>query len=399
MRIGVGICNFNRRRLLAPVVSAVLSQGSDVSRVLVVDNASTDGSIDALSTIADGRLRILKLDENRGGAGGFRAASCALLEEPGLEALALVDSDCFLARGCLSTLAERLIESAGVVGPKVLYAERRNVIQEVGGEVDWNRASLVHRYRGHDEASDQAVTAFEEVDFVSSCALLARREVFESVGHFRSEYFIYFDDVEWCLRAGAAGFKVQAAGEARALHHGGSLRKQSNLPTYYAWRNRVHCFLEHAPDRDAMREVLLGEVAQAVATCRVFSQRRCAEVIYRATRDGLEGLTGRCRLSQDELRLDSPGACAPSPPPGRPLHFVDHLFESEIPKADAGIVIQDRFGKSGTLPWIESVRSQYEAQKCRVICELTGVRFGKRRVPASDRSITDGNTSTDAERS
>lgn len=368
--IGVGICNFNRADLVSLAVQSALDQGSGVRRVLVADNASTDGSVGALAEIRDPRLRVVRMPENQGGAGGFRTVSRVLLGEEGLEALALVDSDCLLAEGCLLELAARIEAGAEIVGPKVLFAEQPHVIQEVGGDVDWSRAGLVHRYRGHNETTDGAVTGCDQVDFVASCALLARREVFEAVGHFRPEYFLYFDDVEWCLRAGAAGFKVQAAGEARAFHHGGSARKQSNLPTYYAWRNRVHCFLEHTTDREGMRQVLLGEVAQAVATCRVFGQTRCAEVICEATRDGLGGLTGRCRLSSEELALDESVGPEASAIAFDRQYVVDHIFESLPPKGHSDTFIRDRFGKSGTLQWIESSRPEYQVQKRKVIHEL-----------------------------
>lgn len=369
MKTAIGICNFNGGRRLEAAVRGAFGQGNSLVRVLVVDNGSTDGSLDSLSGIDDPRWETLRLPDNHGGAGGFGAVSRHLVAALEADAIVLVDSDCILGEGCLGRLAAELDRGAGIVGPKVVYAERPGVIQEVGGTVDWDRAALVPRFRGHDEEAEGTVTGTASVDFVASCALLARREVFETIGHFRSEYFLYYDDVEWCLRARRAGFEVRATADARALHYGGSLRKRSHLPTYYAWRNRVHCFQTHAPDPEQVRRALVREVAQAVATCRMLGLPRSAEVIHRASREGFRGVSGRCRWSPEDLALDDPGSEAASAGAGagEPDSLVDHLFESALPLGSPETVVRDRFGKRAAIGWIESLRPAYQELRTQVL--------------------------------
>ena len=370
MKIGVGICNFNQAELVGLAVTAVLDQGADVRQVLVVDNASTDASLEVLGAVEDPRLRVIELDENLGGAGGFHHASRTLLAEADLEALALVDSDCLVDPDCLEILGRRLEQGADIAGPVVFYADRRDVVQEAGGRVDWSHGRLLHRHRGYNETDAGRIGGSAEVDFVASCALLARREVFECIGHFDPEYFIYFDDVDWCARAAQAGFMTVADADARALHHGGSRRKGSHLPTYYAWRNRVRFFVDHSRDARSMRYTLLDDVARAAATCRCWGQERCAEVILKATLDGLAGLSGRCPIPGSGLVIDSVSPPQVSPCPGESVVEVEHIFEADPPGPEGDPIIRDRYGKIARWNVVESLRPRFSAERADILRSL-----------------------------
>lgn len=371
MRIGVGVCNFNRAGLLVETIQSILDQQVDLRRLVVVDNASTDDSLARLRGITDPRLRVVALTENRGGAGGFQRASAALLEED-LDAVALVDSDCVLVPGCLETLAGALLEGAHIAGPRVLHAERPSLVQEAGGALDWTRARAIRRQGGLDERRDRIPSDSADVDYVAACALLASREVFDIAGHFRPEFFVYFDDIDWCVRAARRGFRIVCRPQARALHHGGGRHKTSLFPSYYFWRNRIRFFLEHSRDAGAARHVLLCDAAQAVATCRCWSQDHAAAVVLQAARDGLAGRSGRLELNGTGSRfaLDPvPNELDPVAPGSRPV-LVSHIFESALPDADGDPLIRDAFGKTARRGRIEALRSRYQLEKRRLCAEL-----------------------------
>src|SRR3990170_185757 len=192
--------------------------------VVAVDNASTDGSREALVQ-ALGERRVLGLDEDRGIAGALRAAS----ELPAAQAadyLLIVHDDTTLAPDAAARLVETAegihgVERVGVVGPKVVDWEDPRILREVGRSVD----AFGHPYSPLQEGErDQGqYDRVLEVLFVSSCAMLVSRETWQRTGHFDERYGGHHDDLDFCWRARVAGYRVLMTPLAQARHRDASV--------------------------------------------------------------------------------------------------------------------------------------------------------------------------------
>jgi GT2 family glycosyltransferase len=104
----------------------------------------------------------------------------------------------------------------GLVGPKILYFSKRDVIWSAGGEVSLWRGTT--RHRGIRERDTGQYDESVEVGYLTGCALMAKRELIERIGFLDPSYYIYGEDADWCLRARRAHFGVVYVPAARVWH-------------------------------------------------------------------------------------------------------------------------------------------------------------------------------------
>ena len=156
---------------------------------------------------------------------------------------AIVDPDCLSRCITEATSSERI----AVVGPAVAFADRPDVLWFAGGEVsDW---FAFPRHRGlRQSAATRPPTS--DTAYMSTCCALISSTAWRSAGPFRADYFMYYDDTEWCQRVRAAGWRCRYLGEVLCVHavsassgHRGSLGISENM-AYYLARNPLRFALE-----------------------------------------------------------------------------------------------------------------------------------------------------------
>lgn len=200
----------------AAAIDSVLAQGVAPEHVAFVDNASSDGSLEATRERFPDLCYLLN-DENLGfGHGANRGIRAAL--DAGAERVVLVNNDVVIPDGCLAALERRLDEApeVGVVGPRVLYAQEPGTVWSAGGLLTF-RQNLTTML-GHREPDGPAFRTTRRVDYVAGCVLLVRREVLERVGLLDGDYFAYHEDVDFCLQVLEAGWAIECVGEVAAYH-------------------------------------------------------------------------------------------------------------------------------------------------------------------------------------
>lgn len=230
------------------------------SEVIVVDNGSTDGSVRAIRDKFP-EIKILENKKNLGFAKGNNVGIRYALNQ-GADYIILLNNDTIVE---INTLV-RLIEVAssnnriGILGPKIYFAkgfefhqgrykknELGKVIWYAGGLIDWRNVLGVHR--GVDEVDEGQYDKQEEVEFVSGCCMFIKREVFKKIGLLDERFFLYFEDLDFCLRAKKVGFRIVYVPEAVIWHKnaatvGGS---GSDRQRYHYRRSRLIFGLRFAP--------------------------------------------------------------------------------------------------------------------------------------------------------
>jgi len=247
--------NWNSGDLLRDCVAslpAALSDGVVLERMMVVDNASADGSADGLDA-GGAPLTVLRNPVNRGFAAACNQGAAGVLADwllflnpdTRLSARSLAPALAFLAdpaNARVGILGIRLVDEGGVTQRSCARTPTcaRILAQAVGLERLWPSRFPPHFMTEWDHADTRPV------DQVMGAFLLIRRALFEELGGFDERFFVYFDDVDLCLRARRAGWRVVHFAGAEAHHRGcGTTDRVRDLRLFYALRSRILFAFKH----------------------------------------------------------------------------------------------------------------------------------------------------------
>lgn len=239
----VVICNYNKEEYLLKAIESAYNSSGVLVDIIVVDNNSTDNSV-SLVREKYKDVRLIELVDNVGGAGGF---SCGMQMAVTFDNdfIVLLDNDALLESNTLIELINyaKSNHEVGIVGPAICKLDDPSVIQEVGAIISSKTFNFELNYAGVDYSIIPKTPII--CDYVPACCMVTRKEVIEKVGVFDSDFFLYWDDIDWCTRARELSYKVVALPKVRALHKGGGAVAINTSPRYYYWRNRIEFFKRH----------------------------------------------------------------------------------------------------------------------------------------------------------
>lgn len=216
--------------------------------ILVTDNAA-DPPLDAERAHALG-AEVRREPCNTGFAAGHNRAIAIALGR-GADAVLLLNNDATLDARALGLIEDACAAdpAIGLAGPVIRDAAPPHAIQSAG--IAFNPRTGRMRLRHHGLAVlPGPAGAPEDVDALSGAALLVTRHAIERIGELRTEYFCYFEELDWCLRAAAAGLRVALVPAAEARHRADAAAGKgafAPLPAYYAARNHLRCLSRNAP--------------------------------------------------------------------------------------------------------------------------------------------------------
>lgn len=307
-------------------VRSLVEQGVPEGRIVFVDNASVDGSREAV----DGaHPRLVRIDNGSNlGFGEAANQGAELALERGASAIVFVNNDLRFPseERTLEVLVRALALDAGLgaVGPRVLFDDGTERVWCAGGRIDHRQNISTLLGNGEPDGPDWRRTF--DVDYVAGCALVVRADVLRSVGLFDASYFAYMEDVELGKRIRAAGHAVRTVGEVRA-YHAPSSATGGGYGAQRKWMqglNSVRYLREHGGVREWARfaafDVLSLPIVLAARSRR--GEGRAALAKAKGIWDGLlgrrvtaEGLRpGASRLWPDVAERDAEGATDDSRP-------------------------------------------------------------------------------------
>lgn len=214
----------------------------DKLSVTVVDNNSSDGTVDVVSSSFPW-VRLIQNPSNLGGTGGFNCGMKRVLEEqPQSKYLWLLDNDVLVDRNALSSLVAVLEQhtDAAICGSRIMDVDNTDELIEVGAFID-RKMGIIRRNMPVNETVGDSGAIFE-VDYVAACSLLARIDDVKQVGLWHDHFFIYWDDMEWGARFNSFGYKVLAANASIVYHPSwaGRIADSSAIwRSYYRTRNSL----------------------------------------------------------------------------------------------------------------------------------------------------------------
>ena len=303
-RAAIIICTYNKKEYVLKCLASLFEQTWQDFDIIVVDNASSDGTSEAVMDAYGSKVTLRRTDENLGGTGGFNTGMEQALSGD-YEYLALLDSDVVLDRECLGRMVALLGEekNIGILGSKILKMDLPDIIQEFGPMLNMENVSFEVRDRG--EKEDIPLPDVKDCDYVPACALMVRRSVADQIGMMPDGNFIYYDDIEWCMRCRQAGFRVAVSNLAKVWHKGGAGIDKTTFSVYYINRNKTDFFMRFLPVGDdagieelkrtvkRQGEIILRDMYQGLYVCKRTGMKSVYKTRMEAFLDALEGHRGK----------------------------------------------------------------------------------------------------------
>jgi len=264
--------------------------------VVVVDNASSDGS-EAAIRAAYPTLTFIQTGANLGFTGGNNVGIRHALEN-GADYVLLLNNDTIVAPDFISVMVEVMEQNpeVGVAGPMIYYFSAPETIWSAGGKIDWTRG-LTSMVGVNEEDKSQYGLSPRQTDFVTGCALMAKRAVWEKAGLLDDKFFMYYEETEWCVRATRAGYKIMLI-PAAMIWHKISLEARATSPRtyYYMTRNRL-LFLHRTRAGYGSWFYTLSEYARTFLSWSVrpkwVDKRPLRRIMWQAIRDYWDGRFGQ----------------------------------------------------------------------------------------------------------
>jgi len=233
MDVSIVIVNWNTKELLRDCLKSVFEQAGDVDcEVIVIDNASTDGSVEMLKTDV-GNVILIENAENR----GFAAANNQAMAVAKGRYVLLLNSDTVVLEDCLANIvsfADANPQTA-VVGCRVLNHDRTlqptcfmfpSVLNMLLSSTYLYKLFPKSRFFGREHMIWWDASDVREVDVVRGCFMLVRREAIEQVGVMDEQFFMYGEETDWCYRFKKNGWKVTFTPTGQIIHLGGASSRQ-----------------------------------------------------------------------------------------------------------------------------------------------------------------------------
>lgn len=218
-------------------------------RVVVIDNHSEDESYEKLLEWCRGRDRasVFQTKANLGFAGGNNVGIKYALEN-NAEYILLLNNDTVVTDNFLSSLTKTAKEEdPGIMGGKILY-HSDDRIWYLGGKMSWLRGGAYHPGKGR---TDRKIAKKPfEVDFITGCMMLIKRDVFEKIGFLDESYFLYNEDADYCMKAFKAGIKMSVNPNSVIYHKERSTDggwKPYHI--YYLIRNKLIFMNRYVPNQ------------------------------------------------------------------------------------------------------------------------------------------------------
>jgi len=230
MLLSIIILNWNGGQVLIDCLESIYARSHRFAfEVIVVDNASTDGSPDRVATEFP-QVRLLRNKRNLGFAGGNNRG----LEVAQGRCLLLLNNDTIVLNDALEVMLDEMEAhpEVGILGCRLLNPDAS--LQRSCGIfpnllTEFLDQTMLHRLFPLYKMGHRTYDAPREVDWVTGACMLVRREVYEQVGGLDEGFHMFLEDVDWCMRVRRAGWQVRYTPAARIIHLKG-YSSQSVLP-------------------------------------------------------------------------------------------------------------------------------------------------------------------------
>jgi GT2 family glycosyltransferase len=214
-------------------------------RIIVVDNGSGDGSAECIARHFP-HIELITLPHNMGFGAACNRAIVWAMENGACEYVLLLNNDAVVHPRALSELVSvaQAHPEGGIFGPMMYYYDDPRTIWYAGARRRWGVLAAADTGRGQVDRGQ--FDAVRQVDYVFGAAMFVRRSVFERIGLFDEKFFLYLEDMDFCLRAQKTGFSLFFVPQARVWHKGSaSTADNEGMRKYHFVKSTVRFARKH----------------------------------------------------------------------------------------------------------------------------------------------------------
>ncbi|MDG6221992.1 MAG: glycosyltransferase family 2 protein [Candidatus Bathyarchaeota archaeon] len=239
--VSVVIVNFNGKHLLKACLNTLLKTKYPNYDIVIVDNASTDRSLETIKPVisSDSRVKIVENTKNVGHSEGCNIGA----QTSNGHYIVFVDSDIeFGSKNWLWELVNVMEndKSVGLAQAKIVLSENQNRLEYFCENVD----ALGTWSANYGSKAQEINSNFELLAASAGCCII-RRNVFNQIGGFDKDYFIYDDDTDLSFRARLLGYSVLFVSSSVVIHRSSVLRGVSGTMLYHSSKNRMHTAIKN----------------------------------------------------------------------------------------------------------------------------------------------------------
>jgi GT2 family glycosyltransferase len=240
------IVNWNLKEDTLACLSSLIQAGVEPEHIIVVDNASTDGSVEAIREIISTSISIIESTENLGFAEGNNLGIKFAIDV-GADWILLLNNDTVVAADFLTELGKAAQNNPefSIIAPIIYYYDHPQVIWYLGDKLIPRTLITLNSHRGKKDRNNHPLIV--PVDFVSGCGMMVRSDVFETIGFFDPSLYMYAEEVDFCWRARQAKFRLACATRAKVWHRvSTSAGKDQKNMRYLRIRNQARFYRRYA---------------------------------------------------------------------------------------------------------------------------------------------------------
>ena len=263
--VSIIILNWNGEKCIEQCIDSVLSQTYDNFEVIVVDNASTDKSPE----IVKKKYPMVKLIINNKNLGVAKGLNVGIKASKG-ELIAILNNDVVLHKDWLLNCVNEILSSndIGIVGGITYYYDPKDIIWAAGARVDLFSGFTWHISHGEKNVK---IEELNDIDYIPSCAIVIKKEIFDKIGLLDEHYFLYFDETDYCMCAKKMGCKCKIIPSAIVWHMVSfSWKKEGSFGYYHTYKSGLHFILKHFPIKYILSSIFIQFFIMSIFEILIF---------------------------------------------------------------------------------------------------------------------------------
>ncbi|MBS5950346.1 MAG: glycosyltransferase family 2 protein [Clostridium sp.] len=237
-KIAIILLNYNNEDDTLECVDSIKKNCRLDYEIIVVDNASNEESKKILLESKDEYTLIL--NKNNGGFAAGNNVGIKYALEKQYKYILLLNNDTLITKDSIEIMLESLKKDkqVGIVSCRILHYPDKNKVWYDGGKINWNKYLPNHINKGRRVQECTYINSEDYTEFISGCCMFVKSEIFQNVGYLPEEYFMYFEDMDFCVQITEHNYKMKVCKNSVIYHKVSSSSGGEESPFSIKWGNR-----------------------------------------------------------------------------------------------------------------------------------------------------------------